>query len=320
MGRPGGGFPVRDALTARAPRGPAIKRYDFRRPDKFSKDQLRTLQIIHESFARLLATHMSAYLRTMVEGEVVSVAQMSYDEFIRSLANPTLMAVVSFPPLEGNGLIEIPPDLSFVIIDRLLGGPGTVPPRLRELTEIEQTVMRRVLNRAVTSLGEAWESLVPMQPRLERVEVNPQFVQLVPPLDMVVVVVVRMHWRGMDGRMNICIPHGALETVAPRLSAHYLFGSNQTVESGKHVEELQRRVAAMSVPVTVTLGHTQVTVGELLELAPGDVVRLETRVGDDLPVRVGDKTKFHARPGRIGSRLAVEITEVVDPKGEETDE
>jgi len=311
---------MRDLFTLRSQRGPAVKRYDFRRPDKFSKDQLRTLQIIHESFARGMATHLSAYIRTMVEGEVVSVSQTSYDEFIRSLANPTLLGVLSLTPLEGSALIEIPPDLSFVIIDRMLGGPGTVPPRFRELTEIEQTVMRRVLNRAVTAFGEAWESLVSMQPRLERLEVNPQFVQLVPPLEMVVVIVVRVTWPRMEGRINICIPHAALESVAPRLSAHYLFGSAHTPESGKHVEELQRRVASMTVPVTVTLGHAQVTVGELLELAPGDVVRLETRVSDDLPVRVGDRTKFRGRPGRLGSRLAVEITEVVDPKGEETDE
>jgi len=311
---------MRDLLTQRGQRTPTVKRYDFRRPDKFSKDQLRTLQIIHESFARGMATHLSGYMRTMVEGEVLSVSQTSYDEFIRSLPNPTLIAVLSFPPLEGSGLIEIPPDVSFVIIDRLLGGPGTVPPRLRELTEIEQTVMRRVLNRAVSAFGEAWENLVPMEPRLERLEVNPQFVQLVPPQDMVIVVVVRVHWRGMEGRINICIPHAALEPVAPRLTAHYLFGSAHTPEAGRHVEELKRRVVAMSVPVTVTLGHARVTVGELLELAPGDVVRLETRVGDDLPVRIGDKTKFWGRPGRVGSRLAVEITEVVDPKGEDTDE
>lgn len=311
---------MRDVLTQRLQRAPTVKRYDFRRPDKFSKDQLRTLQIIHESFARGMATHLSAYLRTMVEGEVLSVSQTSYDEFIRSLANPTLIAVLSFPPLEGSGLIEIPPDVSFVIIDRLLGGPGTVPPRLRELTEIEQTVMRRVLLRAVDAFADAWENLVPIQARLDRLEVNPQFVQLVPPQDMVVVVVVRVHWRGMEGRINICIPHLALESVAPRLTAHHLFGSVHTPEAGRHVEELQRRVATMSVPVTVTLGHARITVGELLELAPGDVVRLETRVGDDLPVRVGDKDKFRGRPGRLGSRLAVEVTEVVDPKGEEAGE
>jgi len=311
---------MRDLLTQRLQRGPTVKRYDFRRPDKFSKDQLRTLQIIHESFARGMATHLSTYIRTMVEGEVLSVSQTTYDEFIRSLHNPTLIAVLSFPPLEGSGLIEIPPDLSFVIIDRMLGGPGTVPSRLRELTEIEQTVMRRVLLRAVQAFGEAWENLITLQPRLDRLEVNPQFVQLVPPQDMVVVIVIRVHWRGMDGRINICIPHLALEAVGPRLTAHYLFGSVHTPEAGRHVEELKRRVASMSVPVTVTLGQATVTVGELLELAPGDVVRLETRVGDTLPVRVGDKTKFRGRPGRVGSRLAVEITDVLDPKGEEADE
>ncbi|MBO8141043.1 MAG: flagellar motor switch protein FliM [Firmicutes bacterium] len=310
---------MRDLLTPRTGR-PAVKRYDFRRPDKFSKDQLRTLQIVHESFARTVATYLSGYVRTMVHGEVVSVSQTSYDEFIRSLSSPTLLVVFSFAPLEGSGLIEIPPDLSLVIIDRLLGGPGTRPDRPRELTEIEQTVMRRILDRTVSALGEAWENLVPIQPRLERLEGNPQFVQLVPPQDMVVVITIRFQLRDVVGRMNICVPYLVLEPVAPRLSAHYLFGGSKTPESGRHVQQLQKRVETMHVDVTVTLGRAEVTVRELLDLAPGDVIRLGTRTGDDLPVHIGDRTKFRGRPGRVGSRLAVEITGFAPQEGEETDE
>ncbi|MFO7265457.1 MAG: flagellar motor switch protein FliM [Bacillota bacterium] len=292
-------------------RGRTVKRYDFRRPDKFSKDQLRTLQIIHESFSRGMATYLSGYVRTIVEGEVVSVTQATYDEFVRSLTNPTLIGVFSVEPLEGNALIEIPPDLSFMIIDRLLGGPGTVPTRIRELTEIEQTVMRRVLERSLVSLGDAWSSLVPMQPRLERVEVNPQFVQLLPPHDMVIVVALRVRIRNVEGRVNICIPYAVLEPIANRLSAHYLFGGGQKVEAGRHVGELRKQVETMTVPVTVTLGEATVTVGELLDLAVGDVIRLNTSTRQLLEVRVGEKTKFLARPGRIGGRLAVEIVEVL---------
>lgn len=307
-----------------APRGsfraPAVKRYDFRRPDKFSKDQLRTLQIIHESFARGLATYLSGYVRTIVEGEVVSVTQATYDEFVRSLTNPTLLGVFSVSPLEGSAIIEIPPDLTFVIIDRLLGGPGTIPTRIRELTEIEQTVMRRVLEQLLGSLGDAWSNLVDMEPRLERVEVNPQFVQLIPPHDMVIVIALRVRIRGVEGRVNICIPYMALEPLAPKLSAHYLFGGGEKVEAGQNVEELRRQVETMTVPVVVSLGEAVVTVGELLDLSMGDVIRLDTRTTDLLSVRVGEKAKFRAKPGRLGSRLAVEITEVLSEEGEESDE
>lgn len=307
-----------------APRGsfraPAVKRYDFRRPDKFSKDQLRTLQIIHESFARGLATYLSGYVRTIVEGEVVSVTQATYDEFVRSLTNPTLLGVFSVSPLEGSAIIEIPPDLTFVIIDRLLGGPGTIPTRIRELTEIEQTVMRRVLEQLLGSLGDAWSNLVDMEPRLERVEVNPQFVQLIPPHDMVIVIALRVRIREVEGRVNICIPYMALEPLAPKLSAHYLFGGGEKVEAGQNVEELRRQVETMTVPVVVSLGEAVVTVGELLDLSMGDVIRLDTRTADSLSVRVGEKAKFRAKPGRLGSRLAVEITEVLSEEGEESDE
>lgn len=300
-------------------RAPTVKRYDFRRPDKFSKDQLRTLQIVHESFARSVATYLSGYVRAPVEGEVVSVTEATYDEFIRSLTNPTLLAVMSMSSLEGNALIEIPPDLSFVIIDRLLGGPGTLPSRIRELTEIEQTVMGRLLNHMGAALGEAWSNIVALEPKLERIDVNPQFVQLLPPHDMVIVIAIRMRLRGVEGRVNVCIPYMSLEPVAPRLSAHYLFGGGQTIEAGKHVDDLRGRIEAMAVELTVNLGQAQLTVEELLDLAIGDVIRLDARTQTALPVHVGEKTKFRGKPGLSGSRMALEITEVFQAEGEEND-
>lgn len=306
-----------DFLPRPGAKGPTVKRYDFRRPDKFSKDQLRTLHIIHESFARSVSTYVSGYVRTNVEGEVVSVSEATYDEFIRSLTNPTLLAVLRMAPWEGNALLEIPPDLSFVLIDRLLGGPGTLPTRIRELTEIEQTVMGRLLRHMAGALGDAWANLEPLTPQLERIDVNPQFVQLLPPHDMVVVIAIRMRVRGVEGRVNLCIPYASLEPVAPRLSAHYLFGGGQTKETGRHVEELQGRIKSMAVDLGVKLGTTALTVRELLDLAVGDVIRLDSRTDAPLPLRVGDKVKFYGRAGRIGSRLAIEITDVVEAEGEE---
>lgn len=298
-------------------RAPTVKRYDFRRPDKFSKDQLRTLQIVHESFARSVATYMSGYVRTSVEGEVVSVTESTYDEFIRSLSNPTLLSVVSLSPLEGNALIEIPPDLSFVLIDRLLGGPGTLPTKIRELTEIEQMVMGRVLNQMATALGDAWTNLVALEPEVQRVEVNPQFVQLLPPHDMVVTIAIRMRLHSVQGRVNVCLPYMSLEPIAPRLSAHYLFGGGEKTEAGRHVDELRGRIEKMAVELKVRLGQAVVTVEELLDLAVGDVIRLDTSRDASLSVLIGDKLKFTGRPGVVGSRLGVEITEVFQEEGEE---
>lgn len=308
-----------DFMPGPGTRAPTVKRYDFRRPDKFSKDQLRTLQIVHESFARSVATYMSGYVRTSVEGEVVSVTESTYDEFIRSLTNPTLLSVLSMSPLEGNALIEIPPDLSFVIIDRLLGGPGTLPTRIRELTEIEQTVMGRIVNHMASALGDAWTNLVTLQPQLHRMEVNPQFVQMLPPHDMVVVIAIRMRLRGVQGRVNLCLPYMSLEPIAPRLSAHYLFGGGETTEAGQHVDEIRGRVQTMAVQLTVNLGQAQVTVKELLDLAIGDVIRLDARSNEALSVQVGDKLKFRGKPGLLGSRLAIEVTDVFQEEGEEND-
>lgn len=294
-----------------------VRPYDFARPNKLSKEQLRTLQIMHEPFARGIATTLSAYLRSYVEAEVVSADAMMYEEFSRILPNPGIMAIFSLSPLEGSALLEIDPDLGFAVIDRLLGGPGTAPKQLRELTELEQPVMRRVVEQILDHLPDAWNQVVQTRPKFQQLELNPQFTHLVPPRDMVVVIRLEVSLQSASGRLTVCIPYDIIEPVVPKLSAHYLFIQGKKEATPAQLSALRERVNRLIVPLTVILGSAEVSLAELLELQVGDYITLDTRRDGKLAVMVGSRTKFYGRPGRVGNRMAVEIVEVAPSEEED---
>ncbi|MDF2928220.1 flagellar motor switch protein FliM [Anaerospora sp.] len=297
-----------------------IKIYDFKRPDKFSKDQIRTLYMLHENFARLLNTYLSAHLRTLVHINVASVDQLTYEEFIRSLPNPSVINVFQMRPLKGNAILEINPNIVFSIIDRLFGGPGLPPAKPRPLTDIEEAITRRVINKALESLQEAWKQVVAIEPRADVIETNPQFTQIVPPNDMVVIITLQTKIGQAEGLINICIPYLVLEPIMSKLTTTFWVASAIAKQSSQeNVAALQRKLERAPIPVVVEMGRVTVTVQELLELAVGDVMQLETKVEDDLNIIIGSKEKFRCKPGLAGHKLAIQITEVL-AGGDDNDE
>ncbi len=289
-----------------------IKLYDFKRPDKFSKDQIRTLYMLHENFARLLNTYLSAHLRTMVQVSVASVDQLTYEEFIRSMPNPSVISIFEMRPLSGNALMEINPAIVFSIIDRLFGGVGTPPAKPRELTDIEQSIVARLVNKALESLSEAWRQVVNVEPRLEVIESNPQFTQIVPPNDMVVIITLQTRIAQTEGFINLCIPYLVLEPIMPKLTTSFWVASSIARAGSKtNVTQMQKKLERTLVPLTVELGRINVTVAEMLDLTIGDVVRLDARVNEELPVIIGQHQKFKCKPGSSNNRIAVQITQVV---------
>ncbi|MDI3281338.1 MAG: flagellar motor switch protein FliM, partial [Bacillota bacterium] len=208
-----------------------VKQYDFRRPDKFSKDQIRTLEMLHENFSRLLSTSLTTYLRVLVDVKLVSVQQMTYDEFIRSLPNPTVMCTFTLAPLPGEGVLEINPALALMIVQRLLGGKVQFPEKARELTDIELIILKRVILRSLTHFHEAWGNVADVDASLEQIELNPQFVQIVAPSQMVILVTLSVKVGDQEGFINICLPDTLLEPVLPKLSAHYWLGSTRQAVS-----------------------------------------------------------------------------------------
>lgn len=289
-----------------------IKPYDFRRPNKLSKDQTRTLTMLHENFARLMTTALSTYLRTMVRAQVVSIGQMNYDEFVKSLHNPTVMCIFSLRPLEGNMVIEIQPQLAFVIVDRLLGGFGYSVEKIRELTDVEQTVIKRVMSRILPSIKEAWQVVVELNPAFESIELNPLFTQIIPPTDMIVLITLEVRISEAFGLMNICMPFAVIEPILDRLNAQVWFTrSSRQVSNPENTAALQNRLNYAQVPVVAELGRATISVGELLHMQVGDVLQLDQLVKGLLEVKVGNQLKFKGTPGSINNRMAIQIAQII---------
>ncbi|HBF36646.1 MAG TPA: flagellar motor switch protein FliM [Firmicutes bacterium] len=289
-----------------------IKPYDFRRPNKLSKDQIRTLVMLHENFARLLTTSLSTYLRSMVRAQVVSIDQLTYEEFTKSLHNPTVMNIISLKPLEGNMLIEISPQLAFAIVDRLLGGYGYSLEKIRELTDIEQTVIKRVVAKILPNIKEAWQVVAELNPGFESIELNPLFTQIIPPTDMIVLVTLEVRIAEAFGLMNACLPLAVLEPILDRLNAQVWFtrSSNKTSNNQSFLA-IQQRLAQAAIQVSAELGQATISVGELLTLAVGDVIQLDQSVKALLDIRVGNQIKFKASPGVSDNRMAVQVAKVL---------
>ncbi|MFO7171549.1 MAG: flagellar motor switch protein FliM [Bacillota bacterium] len=296
-----------------------VRTYDFRRPDKFSKDQLRSIQVIHEGFARLLTTFYTATFRTVVQLVVGSVDQMTYSEFIRSVSNPSVICPFTLSPLQGTCVLDINPVVAFPMIDRLLGGPGTALPRVRELTDIEQTVIMRVIRGTLEAYREAWSNLVELSPAPGGIETNPIFVQVAAPNEIVVTVAIDVRVGEHVGVITLCLPYLTLEPVIPKLTTRTWFGTRTVQEQPEGRAALARRISGAVVPLTVQLGTAELTIRELLDLQVGDLIVLDRRVDEELTVYVGNQPKFRARPGQRSGRLAVRLTGLV-PKGEPEDD
>ena len=298
-----------------------VKVYDFKRPDKFSKDQIRTLQMLHDNFGRLLNTYLSTSLRSMVDVEVASVEQLTYQEFVQSLANPSVIGVLAVPPLKGNIVMELNTSIAFSIIDRVFGGTGANTIKPRGLTEIEEAVLRKTFAKAIDFFRDAWENVIKMDPRLEVMESNPVFVQIVPPSDMVVIITLKIVTGEVEGFMNICIPYLVLEPIMSKLTTTFWVASSVSKESHpEHVEILQRKIERTKVPLIVEMGTINISIREFLMLGYGDVLQLDTKVQAELPVLVGTRRKFFCRPGTFGKKSAIQITRVAPEGDEDTDE
>lgn len=297
-----------------------IKLYDFRRPDKFSKDQLRAIQMIHESFARQVTTALSTMVRAMVSAEVVSVDQLAYDEFVRSLVQPTTIAVLEMYPLTGNAVMELNPHLVFSIIDRMLGGKGEPLRKARELTDIERTVVERVLLRMLELLEESWSTVVDVRFRFDSMESNPFFVQICPGTDMVLLVTLKVQVGETEGMINLCVPYIVMEPMVDKLSSQHWFASTGRKDIQGVREALKNRLNAVVVPVALELGHSILSLQDVMQLQEGDVIRLDGTRGDPLGLRVGNRVKFYASPGTVDGAYAAKITEVLSGEAQREEE
>ncbi|MCL2497243.1 MAG: flagellar motor switch protein FliM [Symbiobacteriaceae bacterium] len=293
-----------------------IRSYDFKRPSKFSRDQVRALQVMHDNFARMLSNLLSAQLRTLVQIAVAAIDhQMTYVEFLNSMQNPTIMMVFSLAPLKGTAILEISLGLAYAIIDRLLGGPGVGIEEARPLTEIEQSVMMVVCERILEQFKEVWRDVIELDPKIEFYENNPMFVQIASPNETVALISLTAQVGAGEGFMNICLPHMVLEPIMTKLTSRYLVSA--TVHGGNNDPEVREAIfkdlSSTSMDLAVEMGTIEISLGELLGLQVGDCLRLGRAPHDDIDVRVGPHLRYKARPGTMQRRLAAQIVDIVEP-------
>ena len=294
-----------------------LKVYDFRRPDKFSKDQVRTLQMIHETFARLTTTSLAAQLRSLVQVHVVSVDQLTYEEFTRSIPSPTTLGIVNMDPLKGSAIIEIDPAITFSIIDRLFGGKGETLKNNRELTDIEMSVIEGILVRLLGNLRESWSNMTDLRPRLGNIETNPQFAGIVPPNTMVILTTFDTKIGDVEGMLNFCIPYITIEPIISKLSAQYWYSAVNTNITTEHINFIKDQISDIKLTIIAQLAETTLSFSEVSKLKVGDVIRFDTNVKSDVDVFIGRNVKFKAKAGIFGPRRAVQFHEALSAFKEE---
>ena len=288
-----------------------VKDYDFARPSKFSKEHLRTLEIIFEHYGRLLTTNLPVYLRKSVQVEVMNSEAVTYSEFSNALSNPVLLGIVNFAPLHGNIIIEMASNLGYAIVDRMLGGRGDTLDKTREFSEIELLIIERILIVCVNLLVEPWENVVDIHPHLERIETNSQYAQIISPSEMIAIVTINVKLGNVEGLMNICLPYITLEDVIDKLNTRYWYANIQSHDERDYAEAIETIINKAHVPIKAVLGKSSVSVMDFATLQPGDIIKLDRAVEDELDIYVGDIRKFTALPGSSGDKYAVRVTSVL---------
>ena len=288
-----------------------VKIYDFSSPTKFSKEHLRTLEIIYEHYARLLSTNLPVYLRKNVQVSVVGSEAIKFNEFTNSLSNPLSMGVINFSPLNGSIIMELGTNLGYAMLDRMLGGSGLPLEKSRDFSEIEQTIIEKILVMFAQLQREPWKNVIDITPVLNHLETNPQFAQIIAPNEMVAIVTLNIKIGDVEGMMNLCLPFLTLEDIMDKLNTKYWYSTMQEQHDENYEMYIESLIRKVSVPVKAVLGTSTISVSDFTNLQVGDCIRLNSLVDQDMDVYVGNIKKFTALPGTERDSYAVRITSVI---------
>ena len=293
-----------------------VKDYDFKRPAKFSKEHLRTLEIIFEHYGRLLSTNLPVYLRKTAQVTIMNSEALTFSEFTNSLPNPVVLGIVNFLPLNGSVMIELASNLAFAIIDRMLGGAGEPLEKSRDFSEIELSILEKVMVICIKLLRDPWRNVVELNPVLERVETNPQFAQIIAPTEMISIVTLNLKIGDVEGLMNICLPFFTLESIMDKLNTKFWFSTMQNTDEEDYHGYIEDIVRHVDIPIKAVLGHSTIMVNDFVNLQVGDVIRLDSKVAEELNIYVGNIRKFTALPGEINDSYAVRVTSIIEREEE----
>lgn len=303
---------VDDVVSGKYAKG-EISNYDFRRPNRISKNQVRTLQTVHESFAEVFGYYLVSKLQTVVSFTVTSVDQLFYSEFILSVSNPSCLYVFDIEGTDGSGIMEVSPELALTIVELLLGGKGEAQPKSRSITPIEQAVIRGIMEHALSDLRNAWRAIADLKFTYQRLEMEADFVQIAPSSEIVVVVSfdVKIGSSNNTFLLNLCFPTFALEEVLAKLNRQQVTTSALRQSPKRQKENMQvihNQMATTYLPIIAELGKTSLTVREILELSEGDIIKTDKRVNHELELIIAGKRKLAGRPGTVEGKKAVRVT------------
>lgn len=295
----------------------SVKNYDFKRPTKFSKEQLRTLELIFEHYGRLLSTNLPAYLRKNVTVTVVTSETITFNEFTNSLSNPVILGIANFQPLKGNIIIDMGSEVGYAILDRMLGGQGRAIEKMRDFSEIELNILNRIMAVCTDLLREPWKNVLDITPYIERIETNTQFAQIIAPNEMIALVTLSIKIGEVEGFLNMCLPFITIQDIVDNLNTKFWFtnkNNSNDEDQSVYIESMLRKV---DVPVKAVLGKSSIPVKDFLGLQVGDVIKLGTRVDSEMDVYVDKIKKFSAVPGKERDKYAVRVTSIYREEGEE---
>lgn len=291
----------------------SYKLYNFRRPDKFSKDNLRALRDIHREFSKAISLVLSGYLRMRVEIEIVSVDQLTYEEFVRSMPSPISVGVFEFEPLSCQVLLGISFEVISCIVNRMLGGVGNIENQTRELTDIEKALAKKVINIIIKSLEDSWNTIIPVTGKFISLDDNYQSIQVATAGEIVALLTFEVQISGKHfGLFSLCFPYPVLETVLGHLSTQHIFQTKGLVASNDERLKMISKINTSNVDLRVQFGQCSITLDDFLQLSEGDIIKLDNKVQDDLIVKVNGEKKFFARPGTLKDKICVKITDVYD--------
>ncbi|MCR5398661.1 MAG: flagellar motor switch protein FliM [Lachnospiraceae bacterium] len=289
-----------------------VRNYDFARPAKFSKEHLRTLEIIYEHYGRLLSTNLPLYLRKSVQITVASSETVVFSEFSNALSNPVILGIVNFAPLQGQIIIELAPNLGFAMIDRMLGGQGVPIDKERDFSDIELVILNKVMIVCMQLMRDPWKNVIDIDPFLERIETNPQFAQIIAPNDMIAIVTLNMKIGDVEGFMNICLPFTTVEDIMDKLNTKFWYSTMKEANDDDYSQNVEAMIRRVDAPVKAVLGNSTITVNDFINLQCGDIIRLDRKADEELTIYVGNIKKFMAMPGKsTDNNYAVRVTQVI---------
>ncbi len=283
--------------------------YNFRRPDRVSKEQMRSLHFLHDRFARNFSSSLSAFLRALTEINLISVEQLTYSEFLLSVPDPTCFNSIQMKPLEGQIALEINPSLVFPIIDKMLGGPGDSLKETRAMTEIEQNIFQAIIKLILEDLKEIWRQISEIDFKLVAQETSPQLVQIVAPNEVVVLVVFEIKFGDVMGMMNLCIPAIVFEPIAAKFDQEWYTGFKKSTDF-REAKWLKTWLKRALFPCAAELKDhvTTITVDEFLSLQEGDIITFNAKPGEDIDLSIASYSKFKGKVVLANNKRVFKIT------------